>query len=62
LFTPFDRLGAERTTVQGTGVGLALIKTLIELMGGTLQVASRPRAGSRFIVSLPAATRSDAPG
>ena len=55
LFTPFDRLGAEHTGVEGTGLGLTLSKRLVEAMGGTMGAESRPGAGSRFWVELPAA-------
>jgi len=53
LFTPFDRLGAEATSVEGTGVGLALSKVLTELMGGELLVESRAGEGSAFTLRLP---------
>jgi signal transduction histidine kinase len=51
LFTPFERLdaGAE---VQGTGLGLALSRSLVEAMGGTLTVSSTPGEGSTFVVEL----------
>lgn len=52
LFTPFDRLGAETTHVQGTGVGLALSRVLAELMGGELSVSSQPGRGSTFTLTL----------
>jgi len=55
LFVPFDRLGAEQTEVQGTGVGLALSRGLMEAMRGALQVESSPGQGSRFIARLPLA-------
>jgi signal transduction histidine kinase/ActR/RegA family two-component response regulator len=54
LFTPFDRLGAERTDVEGTGMGLALSKRLVELMGGTLTVDSRLGQGTTFFLELKA--------
>jgi signal transduction histidine kinase/ActR/RegA family two-component response regulator len=38
LFTPFDRLGAEQTKIEGTGLGLAVSKQLILAMGGTIGV------------------------
>ncbi|MBP1124254.1 MULTISPECIES: ATP-binding protein [Pseudomonas] len=52
LFKPFERLGAD-PTVEGSGLGLALSKSLLEKMGGTLQVHSQPGIGSRFTLELP---------
>lgn len=52
LFVPFDRLGAERTEVQGTGIGLALTKNLIEAMEGSLRVESTLNKGTSFTVRL----------
>src|SRR5207247_989089 len=66
LFTPFDRLGAEATGVEGTGLGLALSKHLVDAMGGTLDVMSELGAGSAFTVEFPLAGAPaavlDAPG
>jgi signal transduction histidine kinase/ActR/RegA family two-component response regulator len=53
LFTPFERLGAEQTTVEGTGIGLALSHRLAEVMGGALGVESTVGRGSTFWVDLP---------
>jgi len=53
LFTPFERLGAEQTTVEGTGIGLALSRRLAEVMGGTLEVESTVGRGSTFWVEFP---------
>jgi PAS domain S-box-containing protein len=53
LWTPFDRLGAERTGVEGTGIGLALSKRLIEVMDGRLSVESVVGQGSTFSIELP---------
>jgi CheY-like chemotaxis protein/anti-sigma regulatory factor (Ser/Thr protein kinase) len=55
LFTPFERLGAEQSGVEGTGLGLALVKGLVEAMSGSLSVDSTVDRGSRFTVNLPAA-------
>jgi len=52
LFTPFERLGAESTTVEGTGLGLALSRGLAEAMGGSLGVVSELDRGSTFWVEL----------
>jgi signal transduction histidine kinase/CheY-like chemotaxis protein len=55
LFVPFERLGAERTDVEGSGVGLALSQRLAEAMSGVITVASVFGQGSRFSVRLPLA-------
>ncbi|MGH2734857.1 MAG: ATP-binding protein [Actinomycetota bacterium] len=52
LFSPFERLGAERSQVEGTGLGLALSKRLVETMGGIIEVRSKPGVGSKFTVDL----------
>ncbi|MCI4364359.1 MAG: ATP-binding protein [Thermoplasmata archaeon] len=52
LFTPFDRLGAEQAEIEGTGLGLALSRRLVEAMGGSLAVESRLGEGTTFSVEL----------
>jgi PAS domain S-box-containing protein len=52
LFTPFARLGAEQTEVEGTGLGLALSLRLAEAMGGTLLLESSGTSGSVFRLEL----------
>jgi len=55
LFEPFNRLGIEREGIEGTGIGLAIVKALVDRMGGSIAVTSRPAIGTMFEVSLPAA-------
>ena len=55
LFEPFNRLGLERSAVEGHGIGLALAKRLVELQGGTIGVTSTPGEGAAFWIELPAA-------
>jgi len=52
LFTPFERLGAEQGEVEGTGLGLALSKHLMEAMGGAIGVESEEDKGCTFWVEL----------
>jgi CheY-like chemotaxis protein/anti-sigma regulatory factor (Ser/Thr protein kinase) len=52
LFRPFDRLGAEQSSVEGTGMGLAVSKALAEAMGGSLGVSSTLDVGSSFWIEL----------
>ncbi len=54
LFTPFERLGAERTGIEGTGLGLALTRRLVEAMHGSVSVASIVDVGTTFYVDFPA--------
>jgi PAS domain S-box-containing protein len=60
LFTPFDRLGAERTDIEGTGLGLALSKGLVEAMNGTIGATSSVGKGSTFWVDLASAESREA--
>jgi len=52
LFQPFNRLGKENTTQEGTGIGLVVTKQLVELMGGAIGVESIVDVGSVFWVEL----------
>jgi PAS domain S-box-containing protein len=53
LFQPFNRLGRERSSLQGTGIGLVISQRLAELMGGSLIARSTEGEGSSFILALP---------
>jgi signal transduction histidine kinase/CheY-like chemotaxis protein len=53
IFKPFDRLGLEGGSIEGTGIGLTISKKLIEMMGGTIGVTSNPGEGSFFFIEVP---------
>ncbi|MCH2240788.1 MAG: CHASE domain-containing protein, partial [Aquabacterium sp.] len=59
LFQPFNRLGRERSAVEGTGIGLVISRRLAELMGGTLQARSVEGQGSVFTLILPTAPEAE---
>ena len=52
IFNPFDRLGAEQSGIEGTGLGLALSKGLVEVMGGKMGVLSTIGEGCTFWIEL----------
>ncbi|MFT4520384.1 MAG: PAS domain S-box-containing protein [Halioglobus sp.] len=56
LFEPFNRLGQEYGEVQGTGIGLCISKSLVELMGGALTVETELGKGCSFKIVLPSIT------
>jgi PAS domain S-box-containing protein len=53
LFQPFERIGADRTETEGTGLGLMVVKKLTEAMNGTVGVESEVGTGSTFWIELP---------
>ena len=52
LFQPFNRLGQEGGTEEGSGIGLVVTKRLVELMDGSIGVSSEPGVGSTFWIEL----------
>jgi PAS domain S-box-containing protein len=61
LFQPFERLDAAASGIEGTGIGLALARRLVEAMGGAIGVDSAPGVGSRFWFTLPRAGDAASP-
>ena len=59
LFQPFNRLGQEAGSEQGTGIGLVVSKRLVELMGGEISVESTVGVGSVFWIELNSADPQD---
>ena len=56
LFEPFNRFGVESEGIEGTGIGLTIVKALVDGMGGRIEVASEPGRVPSFVVTLPAAS------
>lgn len=59
IFEPFNRLGAEYSETEGTGIGLVITSQLVELMGGMLGIDSEPGMGSTFYVDLAASSETE---
>jgi len=53
LFKPFSRLGAEKSDIEGTGIGLVISKKLISMMNGSISVESSAGEGACFKIYLP---------
>jgi PAS domain S-box-containing protein len=53
IFEPFERVGAEKGSIEGTGLGLAVVKQLVTLMKGEVGVISEAGKGSKFWIDLP---------
>jgi PAS domain S-box-containing protein len=62
LFQPYNRLGRERSGIEGTGIGLVISRRLAELMGGSLRAHSVAGEGSTFILNLPRAPDNGSDG
>lgn len=53
IFEPFDRLGAQGSAIEGTGIGLTITKSFVELMNGRIGIESQEGKGSTFWVEFP---------
>lgn len=61
LFSPFDRLGAEATQIEGTGLGLTIAKALMEAMGGSIGVETSPGEGKHLLARTRVVTTANEP-
>lgn len=62
IWNPYSRLDRERTSgIAGTGIGLAVVREIALLHGGTSRVAEAPGGGARFVLELPGARRTAPP-
>ena len=61
LFEPFNRFGVESEGIEGTGIGLTIVKSLVDSMGGRIDVSSEAGLGTLFRVTLPLARALPAP-
>ncbi|MEW6982810.1 PAS domain-containing protein [Colwelliaceae bacterium 6471] len=59
LFIPFNRLDADSSNIEGTGIGLTITKRIVEMMGGAINVESEYNKGSTFSIILPLTSLSD---
>jgi PAS domain S-box-containing protein len=57
LFQPFERLGRETSNIEGTGLGLIITRSLIEAMGGRMEIRSQPGSGTRISIIVPMAAQ-----
>jgi signal transduction histidine kinase len=61
IFVPFRRSPASRDTIPGTGLGLSVVRRIVQGHGGEIQVISTPGLGSTFRVYLPRRPKAHAP-
>ncbi len=53
IFQAFNRLGADHSGIEGTGIGLSITRQMVDLMGGRVGFVSRPGEGSSFWIDIP---------
>jgi signal transduction histidine kinase len=58
LFQPFNRMGAERTGIPGTGLGLVITRQLVSAMNGRFEVQDRNEGGTCIMIELPVSSKT----
>ena len=58
LFQPFNRLGRDRSSIEGTGIGLAMVRHFVHAHGGEILLVSQPGEGSTFTIVFPGGAAS----
>ena len=53
IFEPFTRADNKRTTkIQGTGLGMTIVRNIVNMMNGNIKIESEPGKGSKFIITV----------
>ncbi|MDH5378214.1 MAG: ATP-binding protein, partial [Gammaproteobacteria bacterium] len=57
IYEPFNRVGAERSDIEGTGIGLAIVSRIVQKHDGIIEIDSTVGEGTTFVITLPNARK-----